>query len=213
MYQIGLIRVLTTDDQTLLQSHGRMLMEYFPAFSIESRCILDQSEGIHDDETMALARPKILALAEEYRQKDAIIVSCAGDPAVEELKKVMPIPVIGAGTAVSLLASGMGDRVGVLGITGEPPKPYLEKLGDRILDLGVPEGVGSTLDLMTEAGQRACIRKGQELKAAGAELIALACTGFSTVGFAKVLERELQIPVLDPVVCEGVIAYFELLRR
>ena len=34
-------------------------------------------------------------------------------------------------------------------------------------------------------------------------LIALACTGFSTIGLAPQLERAVGIPVLDPVTCEA----------
>ena len=37
----------------------------------------------------------------------------------------------------------------------------------------------------------------------GAAVIALACTGFSTIGLAPQLERAAGIPVLDPVTCEA----------
>lgn len=35
----------------------------------------------------------------------------------------------------------------------------------------------------------------------------------ATIGIAPTLEKALGIPVLDPVLCEGLMTYFELLRR
>ena len=74
--------MLTTEDQELLALHGRLLEQYFPMLEVESRCIPDQPEGIHDDATMALGEPKVVALARQMWQEgfEAIIVSCAGDP-------------------------------------------------------------------------------------------------------------------------------------
>ena len=53
-YRVGLIRVLTTDDPQLKQMHGALIEQYFPMLQVESRCIPDQPEGIHDDQTMAI---------------------------------------------------------------------------------------------------------------------------------------------------------------
>ena len=50
--------MLTTEDQELLALHGRLLEQYFPMLEVESRCIPDQPEGIHDDATMALGDRK-----------------------------------------------------------------------------------------------------------------------------------------------------------
>ena len=47
----------------------------------------------------------------------------------------------------------------------------------------------------------------------GAEVIALGCTGLATIGIAKDLEKDLGIPVIDPVMAEGLFAYFEAVRR
>ena len=52
-----------------------------------------------------------------------------------------------------------------------------------------------------------------KLKEQGAEVIALACTGLATIGIAKDLENETGLPVIDPVMAEGLFAYFEYLRK
>ena len=41
-FKVGLIRVLTTEDQEVLQSHGRVIMENFPGIEVETKCIPDQ---------------------------------------------------------------------------------------------------------------------------------------------------------------------------
>lgn len=212
-FSIGVIRVLTTADSHDLNIHGDILKKYFPCFDVESRCIQDQPAGIHDEQTKRISVPKIIELAKQFAHKDSIIVSCAEDPGVEELKKIYTMPVIGVGNAVSLLSSPKKNKVGVIGITKIPPMPYVENMGDSMIDLGIPENVLSTLDLATEKGRKGCIKKAKELKAAGAQIIAPACTGFSTVGLASELESLLGIPVLDPIICAGTIAYFELVRK
>ena len=81
-YKVGLIRVLTTEDEELLQLHGKLIESYFPMFQVVSRCIPEQPEGIHDDETFAVGVPKVVNLAVELWKEgcQAIIISCAGDP-------------------------------------------------------------------------------------------------------------------------------------
>ena len=213
-FEIGLIRVLTSDDQHFVDTHGRQIMENFPGLNVESRCIPDQWEGIHSPETLAIAKPKIVALAKEFADKDMILVSCADDPAVEEIKAELPgMPVTGGGETTLALAGFYSDKIAILGITDYPPKAYLEMAGERLIAVGKPVGVDSTLDLLKEEGKKNIIACAKELKEKGAGVIALACTGLSTIGIAKLLEKEVGIPVIDPVMAEGTFAYFEAIRK
>ena len=163
MYKVGVIRVLTTEDETVLNRHGKLLERYYPMFQVTSRCIPEQFEGVHDEETERQSIPKVVALAEEmYREGfDAVIVSCAGD---------------------------------------------------KMVSCERGQGIQSTLDLMTEEGFAKTVEKGREQKAAGADVIALSCTGMSTIGIAPSLEEALGIPVMDPVLCEGLMTLFALRR-
>ena len=150
-YRVGLIRVLTTDDTQLMQMHGALIEQYFPMLQVESRCIPDQPEGIHDDQTMALGAPKVVAMAKEMWQEgfDAIIVSCAGDPGVAQARQAVPIPVIGAGESTAALCMFYGSHPAVLGITEDVPAGYQQVFGDHIVDNARGKGVESVLDLMT----------------------------------------------------------------
>lgn len=62
-FQVGLIRVLTSDDPHFVDMHGQIIMDHFPGIQVESRCIPDQWEGIHSHELELIAVPKIVELA------------------------------------------------------------------------------------------------------------------------------------------------------
>ena len=132
-YKVGLIRVLTTEDEELLQLHGKLIESYFPMFQVVSRCIPDQPEGIHDDETFAVGVPKVVNLAVELWKEgcQAIIISCAGDPGVPEARQAVPIPVIGAGSSTAALSLFFGSHPAVLGITEDVPSGYRGQQSSR----------------------------------------------------------------------------------
>ena len=48
-YKVGLIRVLTTEDEELLQLHGKLIESYFPMFQVVSRCIPEQPDHFTSD--------------------------------------------------------------------------------------------------------------------------------------------------------------------
>ena len=212
-FKVGLIRVLTCEDPEVLYSHQRQIMEKFPTLDVETKCIPDQPEGIHSPRLCEIAVPKIVETAKSFQDVDMIIVSCADDPGVAEIRKVLPdIPVTGGGETTVALALKYGSRIGVLGITDYAPQAYMRMIPEQMI-LGRPEGVHSTLDLMTPEGKASVLKLGMKLKEQGAEVIALACTGLATIGIAKDLEKETGLPVIDPVMAEGMFAYFEYLRK
>lgn len=207
--KVGLIRVLTTDNMELLNLHGKMIMDWFPGLDVQSDCIPDQPDGVHDDETEALAIPKVLAMMARMEKDgaEAIIVSCAGDPGVAQSAGKISVPVIGAGRSVAYMASLLNRPVGVLGITDDVPAAIVDILGDRLVADIVPDGVSSTLDLMKPEGMQATAAAGRELLRRGAKCLLLACTGLSTIGAAAVLRKELGVPVVDPVRAEAAAAW------
>lgn len=213
-FKIGLIRVLTTEDQELLNLHGKILMEKYPMLDVESRCIPDQYEGIHSHELEHIAVPKIVELARAFQDKDMILVSCADDPGVAEIREALPgMPVTGGGETTVALATRYGEKIAVLGIVDYAPKAYTRMIPDKLIAVGKPDGVDSTLDLMTPEGKASCIKKALELKAMGAEVIALGCTGLATIGIAQELEEITGLPVIDPVLAQGAFAVFEAARK
>lgn len=209
--KIGLIRVVSFEDKKLSELHGRLIEEHFPSLQLISRCIKNQPKGIYDEETKKIAVPKIVELGsqiEEEGKVKAIIVSCADDPGVKELRKFLKIPVIGAGSSVAAVALSYSTKVGTLGITEQTPKIMQEILGKHLVAETKPEGIKTTLDLMTDKGKENAFKSVEYLKEKGAEAIALVCTGYSTIGIANDLEKAIGIPVLDAVIAAGLFAWY-----
>lgn len=208
--KIGLIRVVSFSDPGIAGLHGELIESRFPGLEVVSRCIPDQPEGIFDQASEAAAVPKIRELARSMAGGDgirALIISCAADPAVRELRDELSIAVIGAGSAAAGLALAVGHRIGALGITEETPQRMREILGERLVAEARPEGVRTTLDLMKEEGRQRAFQALRRITDRGARVIALACTGFSTLGIAPELEKRAGIPVIDAVVAAGLAAW------
>ena len=206
---IGVIRVLTSDDEAAVATHGRVIEERYGLPTV-SRCIPDQPHGIHDDASEARAEPKIVALAQELAGAGAraLIISCAADPALQKTRQAVGIPVIGAGSAAAAVALGLGRRVGVLGIRDEAPPAVRAVLGDHFTASARPRGVHRTTDLLAPEGPAAVLEAAAGLVESGADTLLLACTGLNTIGVRPLLERRLGVPVVDPVLAAGLLASY-----
>ena len=213
---VGIIRVLTSDDQDFVDTHGRIIQDEF-GLDFVARCIPDQSLGIHSDDTFNLAVPKIVELGKKLVDEfevSSIFVSCAADPGVAELRAELSVPVVGAGSSGAFIALACATKVGVLGITDEVPVAVSSLLGDRLVAALVPDGVQNTVDLMTPEGRTAALRAGETLKAQGATCILFACTGLTTIGLRPELATQLGIPVVDAVLAGGsVLQHVEVFSR
>ncbi len=204
---IGLIRVVSSLTDAQLQSHADALARVVDD-EIVTRAIPDQPSGIHDGETFARAVPKIVEVGRQLVHEGAklVIVSCAADPALRELRDLLAVPVVGAGSAGAALALASADRIGVLGITHVVPVCVTEVLGTRIVADRVPEGVSSTVDLMRPAARERALVAADEMKAAGAQAILFACTGLTTIGLADEVTARTGLPVVDAVLAAGTVA-------
>ncbi len=211
---IGLIRVLTLSDQKEIDRHGLIIEGAFSGLKVRSRCIEDHPKGLYDKISEEEAKPKIISLAKELRKGvEAIIVSCAADPAVKELKEILNIPVIGAGESLASVSRTLGGSVGVITITNNVPDPVRRGLGERYLTWKKVEGVESTLDLKEGDILARTLNTATALRKQGSNVIALACTGFSTAGVAPKISKELGMPVVDPVLAAGSIVYNLMLNK
>ncbi|MCI4435815.1 MAG: AroM family protein [Ignisphaera sp.] len=204
-----MVRVVTLRDEEALNKHGKVLMEVFPELEVVSRCIEDQPYGIYNKETEEIAKPKILRLIKQFESEgfDAVIVSCAADPAVEEARKLVKIPVIGAGSAVASLALAYGKRVGVLNLTESTPDVIKRVLGPHLVAEDAPKGVRNTLDLLTDWGQKSAIEAISRLLSKDVDVIIFGCTGYTTIEFAKRIKQLMNVPVpiLDAVIAAGAV--------
>jgi len=204
MKTIGLIRVISGLGPEKREAHARLLTDVYPSLRVITDEIGGFPQGIHNQELARQATPAILKVAKTlFPQVDALAVSCADDPGVAELRRRYSGPVVGAGSCLASACLALGEKVGVLTITENLPTPLRTALDETSLVWQhVPE-VRSTTDLAV--AQEAILQTATKLVEQGCTALALACTGFSTVGTAALLRQQLNILVLDPVLAMGAI--------
>lgn len=136
---------------------------------------------------------------------DAIVINCAMNPAMEGLREILEIPVVGAGLAAFHVASMLGETFSVID-TGQKHWPYARRVAAssglinklisvRALGLDVSDLSGDpdyVLRRITEEAEKAIEE--------GAHVIVFGCTGMRR--YAEKLAKELEkygVPVVEPL--------------
>jgi allantoin racemase len=163
--------------------------------------------GIYDDASERQAAPKIVAVARQAVTDGAkaIFISCAADPAIDAVRDAVSVPVLGAGSAAAGIGLALGARVGVLNLSGNTPVRMAQLLGGRLAIELSPKGVENTTDLLTDKGRQAAVQAAQQI-AQVADVMILACTGYTTIGLAAELQRKVDLPIIDAVRAGGAVA-------
>ncbi len=145
---------------------------------------------------------------------DAIIPNCFLDPGAENLKALVPVPVVGPCEASLALARILGSRRVAVVTVGNKALWMIEErirkagygnLVERVYGIGL--GV-LDLDKDKEATVKEVVSKAREALRDGADTIILGCTGLA--GLAKEVEEVIKAPVIDPAgaaikVAEGLV--------
>lgn len=203
MAYIGLIRVLTTGDSRLLNAHGQVVRDA-TGHDVISRAVEDQPHGVHDDASHSAAEPKVRMVAESLAHEvDGILISCSSDPGLEQVRRSLGIPVVGAGSAGAAAALSLGHRVGVLTVNSATPAAVSRVLGHHLVAAESPHGVRTTNELLTPHGVFETYRAAERLIEAGVDVILQACTGLTSMGVAAELRRRYGLPVVDAVQAAG----------
>lgn len=137
---------------------------------------------------------------------DAVVINCAMNPAMEGLRELLDIPVVGAGLAVVHVASMLGDTFSIID-TGQPHWPYLRRVAAaagllnklvsiRVLNMTVSDLRGdpdAVLRRMVEGAVKA-------VEEDGAHVIVLGCTGMRHYAERLAVEMEKYgVPVVEPL--------------
>jgi allantoin racemase len=173
--------------------------------TVHAKCIKEQSDfssyKVFSFVDLAICTVGAIKIAWQNRANyDGIVVAGFSDVGVDAMKEVLEIPVLGIAEASYHLAALLGHRFSVLTGTAKwtPPKH------DYVKALGVEGKVASfrsyteweTNDSFEELKERlvsvarTCVEEDQ------AEVIILG--GGPLVGYGKLIETELGIPVIDP---------------
>lgn len=137
---------------------------------------------------------------------DAVVINCAMNPAMEGLRELLDIPVVGAGLAVVHVASMLGDTFSIID-TGQQHWPYLRRVvanagllnkltSVRALNLTVSELSGDPDAVSNRIVEEAL----KSVEEDGAHVIVFGCTGMRR--YAERLAEEMEkhgVPVVEPL--------------
>ena len=122
---------------------------------------------------------------------DGAIIGCFYDPGLYTAREVSTIPVVGPGESSMYIASILGDRFSI--IVGK--SKWIPIILENIKKYGLKERLSS---FRSETYERMVILGEEAIEKDGAEVIILSCT--SMYGFHRELQKELKVPVIDPVI-------------
>jgi allantoin racemase len=141
----------------------------------------------------------------ENARADAYIVACYGDPGIAAAREATTRPVIGIAEASLYVASMLAARFSIVTVV---PRVRV-MLEDMVSHYGFRHRLASirttplyVLDVEKDSARALRMLRAEAIKAKeedDAEAILLGCAGFAQ--FSSELEAELDIPVLDGVVC------------
>ncbi len=156
------------------------------------------------DEAFAIAPLIEMVKKESQEGYDAIVLACFCDVGVDAAKEVSRIPVLSLEETTLSIALLLGAKFGIL--TEKRPRVAMKELHVRrhgllqrmasIRPLGLSV---ADLDAHPERTKAAGIALAQRMvEEDGAEVIILGCAAMA--GYREDIERELNVPVLDPLV-------------
>ncbi|MDX9864243.1 MAG: aspartate/glutamate racemase family protein [Anaerolineaceae bacterium] len=173
-------------------------------------------EGVYDELLSVGGTLKLLK--ENMDHFDAFVIACFSDhPVIYALREITDKPVLGIAEASMYFGCMLGHKFSVV-TTNDRWEPLLWEavkhygLQSRCASIRTTRMAVSDLESLDDQDTYSMILR--EARAAldedSAEVICLGCAGMS--GLDKRLEKELQVPVLDGVVCalkllEGLLGY------
>lgn len=178
-----------------------------PGIEIEMSSIPSGYPSIESERDAVIAAPHILAglVAAEKRGAAAGIIGCFSDPAMDAVREVVAMPVVGPGQAAVALALQLGERFSILAPHEERgkraiPRYRAQALADRLASV---RGVGvSVVDLArggNEAWDRIVAAGRRCITEDGADVIVMGCMSMAFMGVERELGRRLDAPVVSPV--------------
>ena len=157
-------------------------------------------------EDISKAAPGMIRLARENEsQFDAFVVACHYDPHLDVMKEILKKPVVGIGEASIKIASMLGPRFSIL-TTDDHSIPIHEQLVRKYNQyeaLASVRAPGKDNEGCSEEEQYLSTAK-RATEKDRADVIVLGCAGLT--GIYKRLRQELDVPVLEGVICALIIA-------
>jgi len=185
----------------------------FPETTVDVISLDEGAESLERREDYIEALPrvveKVVSLQKEY---DGVTVNCFLDPAVDDLKTLTGLTVVGPCEASLALASTLGWWFSIVTVAGAAKRASISTrwlygaLEGRVRMLGYDHRVKSirSIDLHvkdllkhTEKTKSLLVEECRKALNDGAEVIILGCTGLG--GLGEFVQDQLHVSVVDPV--------------
>ncbi|GAB2717073.1 aspartate/glutamate racemase family protein [Halomonas garicola] len=143
--------------------------------------------------------------AQHYRQYDAIVVAAFGDPGLNALREIMPIPVVGMTEAALMSACQQGGRFSIIAISQRIQAWYRERvaaygLEGRLASIrALDEPLQHIGQVQENQGERLIELGRRAVEEDGADVLILA--GAPLAGLARSVADQMPVPALDGVTC------------
>jgi len=176
-------------------------------FRIDVRAVTEGPAAIESYYDEYLSVPGSIRVAQEAERNgySAVIMGCYGDPGIEALRESLDIPVVGPGEASLYTAAMLGHDISILSVLKNiihPLKMLALKVGlqSRLVSVRVIDKPVLSVGVDVEGTKRALVRAGRAAIAEdGADTLVLGCMSEAFLGLANDLQRELKVPVVDPI--------------
>lgn len=157
------------------------------------------------------------AFASHYRPTHSgVLLACFGDPGLDALAEMSPVPVTGMAAASMLVAAGRARRVGIL-TGGERWIPMLKEfvtglgLADRLACVRAVSATGAQIAADPESAfTELAAQANAAVREDGAEIVILGGAGLT--GLVPALQPRVNVPLLDSLECT-VTHLVELVRQ
>jgi len=177
-------------------------------FEIETRSIKYGTHSIESSFDDELNAPFILeeAIKGEKDGFDAVVVDCFIDPAIDAMREVLKIPVIGPGETSMHIASILGNKFSVITVAGLSLNKLIFRKAEKaglvnrlasirnvnlpVLELKKKEK--ETISILLSEGKKA-------VEEEDADVLILGCTELSEIAEKYELQKELNVPIIDPI--------------
>ncbi|MFX1538347.1 MAG: aspartate/glutamate racemase family protein [Promethearchaeota archaeon] len=156
----------------------------------------------YEDELQAA--PGMIQLVRKNLDFDAFIIACHDDPNLDVIKEITIKPVIGIGEASMKMASMIGHRFSVVS-TSTHSIPIKEELVRKYHLQNVLASIRAPSEDMRKYSEERMFLEVAKLAIEEdmAEVIVLGCAGMT--GLDKYMQKALNVPVLDGVICALII--------
>ena len=143
--------------------------------------------------------------AEHYQDYDAVVVAAFGDPGLEAIREMLPIPVIGMTEAALASAALYGGRCSIIAISNRIKAWYQETaeqhgFGSRLANIrSLSDPLADIGKVQEDQGSRLVALAHQAIEQDGADCLIMA--GAPLAGLAREVMDQIPVPVLDGVSC------------